>query len=344
MKLINQVDVRSKRVFLRADLDIDVETHRATSREREIGAETEAISLNRLISLRPTIDYLLSQNCQIIIAGHRKRPTGPDPKLSTKPLAGVMAEIIGQDVEFQEDVNTTPSGRIVLLENLRFYPGEVANDVQFAQRLAQLADVYVNEAFANCHRNHASMVALPQLLPHQAGFGLEIEVRVLSKLLESPPRPFVAVIGGAKLETKIPVINNLSEVADKVLIGGALPMEILKKRYRFNDNVMVATLDPSNRDISEESSTRFAAILRSAKSIAWNGPMGQFEQGYNRGSLAVAWAMVESGAYTIAGGGETAKLLSTCVGEDGISFISNGGGAMLELLAGNELPGLKALD
>ncbi len=343
MKAVNEIDVSDKRVFVRADLDVDVETRKPGGKERDIALESDVESLIRVMSLGPTIDYLLEQNCQIIVAGHRKRPTGPDPALSTRMLVKALSQVTNHDVEFQESLDQPASGKIILLENLRFNPGETANDIDYARRLARLADVYINEAFANCHRDHASMTTLPKLLPHGAGLNLQFEVKTLSKALENPKRPFVAIIGGAKIETKIPVIVNLSKVADLVLVGGLLPAEISQNRLRFGNNVVIASLDSGNRDISRDSRERFADFIRSAKTVVWNGPMGQFEQGFTGGSLAVADAIVDSGAYSIAGGGETAKYLAETHMVDGISFMSTGGGAMLEFLAGNQLPALVAL-
>ena len=235
------------------------------------------------------------------------------------------------------------SDKIVLLENLRFWPGEVENGMDFAQELAQLADIYVNEAFGNCHRLHASMVLLPAILPSFAGLHLQEEVKVLSGLMHSPKRPYVAIVGGAKIETKLPAIENLVKVADVVLVGGELPAEIAKNGEKFGQKVHVAKLTEDQKDITDDSVKEFREIIKGAKTVVWNGPMGVFEEGFDRGSADVANAIIASGAYSVVGGGETSQFLTKAGIITKFSFISAGGGAMLEFFAGKALPAIEAL-
>lgn len=348
MKLLRDLDVFQKRIFVRADLDVPLE---------------EKDEATRLTSLKPTIDFLLEKGAkQIIIAGHIGRPSFTkvtegkppfyDPSKSTKQLLPHLEKILGQKIEFiaqpaglDTSTGLTPrvGGNLVLLENLRFWPGEIGNDPEFAKQLAELADIYVNEAFGNCHRDHTSMVDLPKLLDHAAGIHLEEEVNKLTEVLYNPKRPLVAIVGGAKLETKIPVIHNLSAHADKVLVGGELPIEIKRQQTKMAENVKVATLKEDQKDLNEEDIGVFCKEILEAKSIVWNGPLGVFEKGHDKGTLEIANAIATSGAYSIVGGGETTQFLARCKLLSKFSFVSSGGGAMLEFLAGKTLPGIAAL-
>ena len=422
MKVLSDIDVSGKRVFVRADLDVPSEqlTLRCTqghlfepepqSRRPELaervtidpstslraGSSKLAESI-RLKSLKPTVDYLLQHEAsRIIIAGHIGRPSftkvteGKPPlyseELSTKQLLEPLEKILERRIDFLSNFvilndsegskkrdsssSTQNDNQLVLLENLRFWPGEVENDQEFAKKLASMADIYINEAFGNCHRNHASMAALPQLFtdvedlleserprsrrpegfhPRRAvGLHLEKEVEVLGLLLDSPQRPFIAIVGGAKIETKVPAIENLARIADWVLVGGAIAREFQISNFKFQiSNVVVATSEVNDKDIDQESIGKFKQIISTAKSVVWNGPMGIFEEGFEKGTMAIAKAIVDSGAYSIVGGGETTEFLSSkeliSPPAGGFSFVSVGGGAMLEFLAGKKLPGLKAL-
>lgn len=380
MRLLKDIDVSGKRVFVRGDLDVPAEQLTVDSSQL-----TEAA---RLRSLKPTVDWLLENGAkQIVIAGHIGRPSDQEPatrdQLSTKKLISPLERILGFEIVFSPDVILSPKdeesqyrsfadaqddskmvnqdNRIILLENLRFWPGEEANDLDFAKELAALADVYVNDAFAVCHREHASVVALAGLLPHAAGLHLEEEISQLTNLINNPQRPMVAIVGGAKLETKIPVIDNLAKVADWVLVGGAIAKELQMsnipaaaealagRQYpRSNDKIVVATMTENTKDINQDSIEKFKAIISGAKTVVWNGPVGLFEEGFSAGTKAVAEAIVASGAFSVVGGGETVEFLASqnLLGPPagGFSFVSSGGGAMLEFLAGKDLPGIEALE
>ena len=367
---------------MRADLDIPISNfkfpHPPSNCRRQVGQAISNLGTEatRLTNLKPTVDYLLEHGVsRIIIAGHIDRPKGSDPELSTKKLLQVLEKILGQKIVFSSQFTVDPSTslragssqlteKIVLLENLRFWPGEEASDLEFAKKLAGMAQVYVNEAFGNSHRNHASMVLLPSLLPHAAGLHLEKEVEVLSSLLKNPERPFVAIVGGAKIETKVPVIENLAKIADFVLVGGAIAKEFpnspasprLRRASNFqipNSNVIVATSEAEDKDIDQKSIDKFREVIATAKTVVWNGPMGVFEEGFDKGTKTVAQAIIQSGAYSVVGGGETTEFLAQNnllsppnppTGGGGFSFVSSGGGVMLEFLAGHQLPGIKALE
>ena len=369
MKLLSDIDVSGKRVFVRADLDVSL---------KDKGLRIKDELFVRLQSLKPTVDWLLKHGArQVIIAGHIGRPKKPDLALSTKLLVEPLEKILGQKITFESQsvsqlIGDTPgvsmaatlhtpgvSKEITLLENLRFWPGEVENDQGFAKKLASMADIYINEAFGVCHRENASVVALPLLFAdvedpegfhprRAAGLHLEEEVSQLNKVIKNPERPFVAIIGGAKIETKVPVIENLAKIADFVLVGGAIAREFQISNFKFQiSNVVVATSEANDKDIDQESIGKFKQIISTAKSVVWNGPMGVFEEGFEKGTMAIARAILDSGAYSIVGGGETTEFLSSkeliSLPAGGFSFVSVGGGAMLEFLAGKKLPGLKAL-
>lgn len=341
MKSLTEVDFRNKVVFLRADLDVPLE------RAEDSQVDLEVEQGTRLVNLRETVSYLLQKGCKVLIAGHIDRPSKPDPALSTKLLLDPLRRILTREIVFREDFGTKLESPLILFENLRFWPGEVVNDSEFAKKLAVMADVYVNEAFGNSHRSHASMVALPQMLPHAAGLHLEQEVKVLSGILKNPKRPFVAIVGGAKIETKIPLIENLAKIADYVLVGGEIAKEIQNTKYKlqnFSAKVKVASLTNNDMDISSESIDLFKSTISQAKTIIWNGPLGLFEEGWDKGTKEIAKAIIESSAYSVVGGGETSQFLTGRNLISQFSFVSAGGGAMLEFLAGKALPAIEALE
>ena len=365
MRVLSDIDVSEKRVFVRADLDVPFEQSTINNQQLTIGAG----EATRLTNLKSTVDYLFEhQASKIIIAGHIDRPKGPDPVLSTKQLLPTLEKILEREIFFVPDLfsHSRPDREsdshfrendrgVILLENLRFWPGETENSLEFAKQLANLADIYINEAFGNCHRNHASMVALPSLFAdvedpdgvysrRAAGFHLAKEVEELTKILNVPEKPFVAIVGGAKIETKLPLVEHLAKTADFVLVGGELPIEIRERKMTFPQNVLVASLTSDAKDISDESVKQFCDVIASAKTVVWNGPLGLFEEGFDKGSKATARAIIESPAYEVVGGGETVEFLAKNNLLSHFAFVSSGGGAMLEFLAGKKLPALEALN
>lgn len=337
VRQLSDLKISGKKVLLRADLDIPL---------AESGFEEAS---TRLTNIKPTVEHLFNENAKIIICGHIGRPEKPDYALSTRQLIDPIQKILKRTAVFKKDFEDDSidipelGSQIMLFENLRFWPGEINNDEEFAQKLASLADFYVNDAFGVSHRAHASLVGVPNLLPSAAGKHLNLEISELSKVLNKPARPLVAIVGGAKIETKLPVIENLAKIADFVLVGGELPVEIKKFDKRTADNVIVATLVDDNKDLSPDSIEKFVSVIKSAKMIVWNGPQGMFEDGYSHGTLSVAQEIIESDAHTIVGGGETTQFLEEKNLLSKFSFVSAGGGAMLEFLAGKKLPAIEAL-
>ena len=389
MKLsIEQVDLGGRRVFLRADLNAPLEQ----------GAVSDD---TRLAAVVPTVRHALDRGAAVVLASHLGRPKGgPDPKYSLKPVAERLEALLEQPVPLAPDsVGETVEGlarglkpgQVLLLENLRFHPEEEANDDGFASRLAALADVYVNDAFAAAHRAHASIAAITRhLQPAAAGLLMRRELEALGRILEAPARPLVAVLGGAKVSDKIALVEHLLARVDALVIGGGMAFTFLRalghgvgkslvevdrvemaratleaaRRRGVQivlpvDAVVAGGLDsPSGRavsvrdigaeqmglDLGPLSVERFAAVLKGAKTIVWNGPMGVFETpAFATGTVAVARAVAESGAFSVIGGGDTVAAVNQAGVAARIGYISTAGGAFLEFLEGRTLPGVEAL-
>lgn len=336
MRIVTPEVVNDKRVIVRLDLDIDID------------AQGRILDATRVLAAQPLIDLVKQNARQLVFIGHRGRPHGRfDQALSLQPLLPLLSELVGKPVSFQhfpaEQIDS--SAPYILLENVRFYPQEEANDLIFAKTLASLGDVFINEAFGTAHRTAASTVGIAQLLPSFAGLHFGREVTELSTMLHNPIPPFVFVIGGAKLETKLPVIESLAEEANAVLVGGLLAKEAPKAPRPLPDNVVLATLRPDGKDIDTQSLERFITIIGKAQSIVWNGPLGKIEDPDGQaGTRAIGKAIIDSGGYSIVGGGDTLGLLHQAGLLDKFDFVSVGGGAMLDFLAGETLPAIAALD
>lgn len=352
---LKQAELSNKRVFLRADLDIPIE-------DGVIQDDT------RLTESLETLKYLLDHGAHVIVAGHLGRPesqqltannlqlTNVNEKLTLKPVAEWFAKKF--DSKSSEGKVGDFDGwqilsNLYILENLRFYPEEEANDPDFSHKLALLADVYVDDAFATVHRAHASIVGVAKLLPHFAGFMLVREVNVLAALMENPQRPLAVMIGGAKIETKLPVVEKMHQIADYVLVGGKIAQEtktLLQVQHEQVPNrksaLLVADLIPEANDINATSTENFIQIINLAKTVVWNGPVGVTEgkeDDHELPSYKLAEGIVSSGAYSVVGGGDTIGYLKKIGLLSKFSFVSTGGGAMLEFLSGEPLPGLQAL-
>jgi phosphoglycerate kinase len=352
----------------------------------------------------PTIQYALERGATVVLASHLGRPKGkPNPDFSLQPLVQPLAALLGRPVSFASDCIGEPArravaeaqagGHVALLENLRFHPEEEKNDPGFAKQLAELADVYVDDAFGSAHRAHASVDGIIQFVPQAAaGLLMEKELQYLGHALENPERPFVAILGGAKVSDKIEVIENLLNRVDALLVGGAMAYTVFKAQglpvgkslveddriesaksivaqaaergIRLElpvDHVVAARLeagvptevldvkDPAigermGLDIGPKTAARYADVLRTAKTVVWNGPMGVFEiDAFAKGTLAVANAVAAVDGTTIIGGGDSVAAIHKAGVADRVSHISTGGGASLEFLGGRVLPGVAAL-
>jgi 3-phosphoglycerate kinase len=390
MLSVKDLDLAGKRVFLRVDFNVPLDEGGKIRDDTRIKASL------------PTLNYLLKQKAKVITASHLGRPKGKYvPELSLKPVAQRLSELIHQDVILAPDVigdevlklkKDLKEGQVLLLENLRFHPEETANDSCFAQLLAQEVDYYVNDAFGACHREHASVVAITQYTKKSAaGFLVEKEVEYLSKAVHSPQKPYVAILGGAKVSDKIPVIENLLNKADSILIGGAMAYTFFKAQgfdvgrslveedkidlalkiindakektvnfYLPTDHIVASAIEPEAEsqimdsfpipsdlmglDIGPKTIETYTRIITQAQTIFWNGPMGVFEiDKFSRGTMKIAEAVADSEALSIVGGGDSVAAVYKAGISEKISHISTGGGASLEFIANETLPGIEAL-
>ena len=390
-KTVKDVDVRSKRVLVRVDYNVPLDANGNVSDDKRITASL------------PTINYLLEQGARIILCSHLGRPKGEVKKeFSLAPVAKRLKELlpnvniyfasdcIGE--EAQQKAAALKDGEILLLENLRFHKEEEKNDPEFAKKLASLAEIYVNDAFGTVHRAHASTAGVAAYLPAVAGFLIGKELSIMGGALENPERPFVAILGGAKVAEKIGVITNLLNKCDTLLIGGGMAYTFFKAMgYEIGDSLLDAeSIDLAKQlmetakqkgvklllpvdtvvakafaadaehmtvasnaipagwqglDIGEKTRELFAAEIKNAKTVIWNGPMGVFEfPEFAKGTEAVAKACVECGGTTIIGGGDSASAVKKLGYADKMTHISTGGGASLEFLEGKVLPGVAALN
>lgn len=335
MKLpdIKTVDVSSKRIFLRLDLDVYLENG-------------QILDDSRLWATFDTVQYLIDNNAQVIIAGHLGRPKGADRKFTLLPVAQWYERRLNLSLsegKIGEFDGWNFGDSVSILENLRFNSGEEENSEELAKQLSSIADIYVNDAFGNSHRNHASITGVPKFLPHYAGLRLQKEVEELSKILENPTRPLVIIIGGEKIETKLPLVEKMLKVADHVLVGGEIATE-LPSNDTSKPNVLVGSLNSEKTDLNAEDIEKFKRVIKTAKTIVWNGPMGVIQkEETQKGTIEIANSIVQSSAHTIVGGGNTVGFLKNAGLIDKFSFVSTGGGAMLGFLSGEQLPGLEAL-
>ena len=312
MQVITKDLINGKRVLLR--YDIDVVLHPLEDFKLKAGLET--------------LKLCLDNASKVIMIGHVGRPDG-------KVVEELRVEPI---VEWFKSQGMEPE----ILENLRFDPREEACDENFARELAEMGDIYINEAFSS-YRPAVSTTVLPTLLPHAAGLHFAEEVRVLREVRENPKKPFIAIMGGAKVKDKLPVIEVLAKKADAVLVGGKLVAEIREQNLSLPKNVMVGKLNETGFDIAPETTSSWAGLIRQSKMIVWNGPLGKFEDPENDQSAKIARLVLDSGAETIVGGGDTIALLSQLDLLDQFSFVSVGGGAMLKFLSDGTLPTIEVL-
>lgn len=330
MLSLKEVSLVGKTVIVRADFDVPLLPN---------GQIEEFLRIEKSLA---TLKYVLANAEALVIISHLGRPEGRDEKFSLKVALPFLEEHLQTKIAFQKQLEEKVTGKVVLLENLRFWEGEEKNDSAFAEKLASLGNFYVNECFSVAHRTHASVATLPTLLASCAGFELFREVAELEKIFKNPLHPLIAIIGGAKLETKLPAITNMAKVADKVLVGGKLMFEIDKNN--LPNNVVVAVDSHDKKDIGEETIKLFGEDITTAKMIVWNGPMGLFEEEkYEWGTRELAKLIASSSGYSIVGGGDTVAALDKEKILDQIDFISVGGGAMLEFFEGKKLPALVAL-
>jgi len=391
--LLKDADLKGKKVLLRAGFDVPME-------------DGKVVDTSRVEAIVPTMKYILDQGASLIVMAHQGRPKAKKvAELSQKPLVPILEKFLGATVKFAENcigegtekmAEELKPGEVLLLENLRYKEGEKKNDPAFASKLASLADVYVNDAFPNCHRNHASVVGVAEKLPSFMGLKLQEEVENLSKVLDDPRCPVTLIVSGVKMETKVPVIERFLEKGDDILLGGCIANTFIAARGFYvgtskheseniekaqeimlesekEENAMVhvprdAVLatepkdgadkvnlpvesivgDMSIFDIGKVTIERYKEIIAKAGTIIWNGPLGYHEVNrFSHATKRIAEAVAEAtkgGATSIVGGGDTIDFHRRYdYPLEAYTFVSTGGGAMLEFISGKELPALQAL-
>ena len=385
---ISDLDLTGKCVFMRVDFNVPISDGKITDD-------------TRIKASLPSIKYVIENGGMLILASHLGRPKGkPEPKYTLKPVAARLSELLGKTVQFandcigpevQKSASSLKNGDVLLLENLRFHAEEEKNDPAFAKELASLCDIYVNDAFGTAHRAHASTAGIAKYVKlAAAGFLMQKEIESLSHALTKAEKPYVSIVGGAKISDKIELIDNFMNIANTILIGGAMAYtffrakgvptgkslveedkidlagELMNKAAQKKvdlelpvDHVVGRSLDSTEfqtvpisatpadmmgLDIGPETVKRYSALIRSAKTIVWNGPMGVFENPKLAvGTFAIAKAVAESSAFSIIGGGDSAAAVIQAGVESRITHISTGGGASLEFLSGQQLPGVEVL-
>lgn len=388
-KTIEDIDVKGKRVLVRVDFNVP---------QDDKGNITDD---KRIVAALPTIQYLINNKAKAILVSHLGRPKGGfDAKYSMKPVAERLSQLLGKEVIMANDVigedakakaQALKEGEVMLLENVRFHKEEEKNDPAFAKELAGLAEIYVNDAFGTAHRAHASTAGVASYLPAVCGYLIKKEIEIMGKALANPERPFVAILGGAKVSDKIGVIENLIDKVDALIIGGGmaytffkakgynigksiceddkldlarsimekaekkgvkiyLPVESVVAKEFKNDSEFKNVLSDNipdgwmGMDIGPQTIDEFTKVIKNAKTVVWNGPMGVFEfPNFATGTREIARAVAESGAISIVGGGDSAAAIEQLGFADKITHISTGGGASLEFLEGKELPGIAVL-
>lgn len=394
MQHIEEYDFSGKRALIRVDFNVPL------TKEHVVSDDT------RIQSALPTIKKVLKEGGSVVLMSHLGRPkSGPEEKYSLKHIIPVLSNILGQEVKFADDCigkrakelsRTLKKGEVLLLENLRFYPQEKMGDDNFAQQLSEMGDVYVNDAFGTAHRAHASTTIIARFFPENKMFGflIEKELKSMDKVLHHSEKPLTAIMGGAKVSSKIVIIERLLEKVNHLIIGGGMTFTFIKARGGQVGNSIVESekldmaLDilekaeekgvkvhlPSdaliadkfdneaNRktcavdeipegwmglDIGPETAKSYEEIISSSKTILWNGPMGVFEMdNFETGTKAIAHALVEAtkkGAFTLVGGGDSVAAVNKFKLGDEVSYVSTGGGALLEYMEGKSLPGIKAI-
>jgi len=377
MRSIEQIkNIKGKTILLRAGFDVPIKNGKV-------------IDSKRIEVLLPTIKYLMNKG-PLVILSHQGRPKGKrDMVFTQKPLVVVLEKLLKKKVKFapscigietEKMAKSLKKGEILLLENLRFEKGEEKNDKNFAKRLAKLGDIYVDDAFPDAHREHASIVGLPKYLPSYAGFQFLKEIKYLSLVSKKPKHPFLLILGGAKFETKLPIIKRFLKTADNIFIGGALANQVFKekgyetgislvenKKYGLvslarnpkiilPSDILVINKEkkhislPSGVlkgenivDIGPKTIKNLENKIKKAKMILWNGPLGKSSDGFDASTEKIIHSIAKTKTISIVGGGDTLEIISKLKMENKFTFVSTGGGATLDFLANGTLPGIKAL-
>jgi phosphoglycerate kinase len=389
-KTLKDMDFKGKKVLVRVDFNVPLKNGNVTD-------------TTRIKAALPTIEYLIREEAKVLLISHLGRPGGEVKEdLRMDPVAKELANLLNKEVKKADDsigedvknaADNLENGEVLLLENSRFHAGEKANDPEYAKALASLADLYVNDAFGAAHRAHATTVGVTEYLPSAAGFLMQKELNALGEVMENPERPFVAIMGGAKVSDKIDVIKNLITKVDTLIVAGGIANTfLLAKGYEVGDSLVEADKVELAKELMEEaeelgvdivvpeevviaddfaedaeskvvkadqipagwqvldcggpaSLEKYKEIIKNAKTVIWNGPLGVFEmEKFANGTIELAKALAESDAHSVIGGGDSAAAINMAGVADKMNHISTGGGASLMFFEGKELPGVAALD
>lgn len=344
MKTLKDFIFKDKRVIVRCDFNVPLDEKGNILNDFRIKAHL------------PTIEYLIEKGAKIILMSHLGRPDGKVVEsLRLTPIQEKLMEYLDVSItktkdslgeEIEKWTYQMQPGEILLLENLRFHKEDKKNEENFAKELSKLGDIFINDAFSVCHRVQASVVGIPKFLPSGAGLLLEKEIKTLTQILKNPQRPLTIIIGGSKVEDKAKVAEKFSEIADFLLVGNLVAQEIKKEQIKIKnpEKFFHPIDDKKNFDIGEKTIEIFKEKIKNSKTVFWAGPLGKIEETeYQKGSKEIARAIVESGAFSVAGGGDTIEFLNKIGLIEKFDHISTGGGAMLSFLSGEELPGLEVL-
>lgn len=393
MKTINDFNFKDQKALIRVDFNVP------------LNEQFQVTDTNRIDAAKPTILKILKDGGSVVLMSHLGRPKGVEEKYSLKHIVSMVSKILGIHVKFIDDcigdkaekaVNELKAGEVLLLENLRFYNKEESGDVQFAEKLSKLGDIYVNDAFGTAHRAHASTTIVAQFFPTKKCFGylMASEIESIDKVLKNSEKPVLAILGGAKVSSKIGIIENILDKVDHIIIGGGmtftfikamggkignslveddkldLALEIMKKAKEknvkihlpidaviadsFSNDANTRVEDVNNipdgwmgLDVGPKTNVGFSFVIAQCKTILWNGPVGVFEMPkFAKGTIELGHAIAdatEDGAFSLVGGGDSVAAVKQFSFDKKVSYVSTGGGAMLEMLEGQVLPGIEAI-
>ena len=344
MKTLNNFNFKNQKVLVRCDFNCPLD---------ERGNILDDF---RIKATLPTIKYLIEKEAKIILMSHLGRPDGkivenlrltPVQKKLTEYLDFPVAktqDCVGKKVEGM--ISQVKAGEILLLENIQFHPGEKKNDPEFVKTLASYGDIFIMEAFGQAHRNYASIAGIPKYLPSGAGFLLEKEIKFLSQIIKNPKKPLVVIIGGNKAEDKAKVIERFSNFSDFLLVGNLVAKEIKENKVKVGnmEKIVFPVSDEKVLDLEERTIEIFKEKIFQAKTVFWAGPLGQIEEEkYQKGTIEIARAIIKSKAFSVVGGGDTVEFLNKVGLAEKFNHVSTGGGAMLNFLSGEKLPGIEVL-
>ena len=342
MKFLKDFELKRKRALVRCDFNVP------------LSSKGEILDDFRIKETIPTIEYLIKRGAKVILMSHLGKPKGKVVEnLKLDKIQERLMEYLDFSIvkakdcvgkEIEDWTKEMAEGEILLLENLRFHKEEEKNDENFAKELAKLGDIYINDAFACCHRVHASIVGIPKFLPSGAGLLLEKEIKFLNKIIKNPVKPLISVFGGDDPDFK--AIEEISKIADFVLVGGLIENLVREKNIKleFPEKIIKPVDDIEGKDIGPKTIKIFREKILSAKTIFWSGPLGKIEEKrFQRGTKEITKAIIESGALSVIGGGETIEFINKLGLVEKFSHVSTGGSALLFYLAGEKLPGIETL-